>query len=337
MRTEEFVNVAHRRCPRLAGHAFRALLVFLLAVTSLPAEESLQSAVNRLMRERRGAVIASDPRTGRILALWNARGAFEDAYPPGSTAKLVEAVALLEEKKISGSDRIHCRRVPELLGESHRCSHPVMGFAFDLKSALAYSCNYFFAAESVRLTSSSLLHWYTRFGFGTPVDVAFTAANPGDVRVPDDVSAKARAALGEDTVLVTPAQMLLAYSAIAPGGKVFRLWRSGSPPKKIPRVVRKLALRPETLEMINSGLEECVRSGTGQGAAVAGLRVAGKTGTAALGLPGRTHAWFVGYAPADAPEIALVVFLEQGTGARDAAPLAGEILRHYFALKSRKP
>jgi cell division protein FtsI/penicillin-binding protein 2 len=67
------------------------------------------------------------------------------------------------------------------------------------------------------------------------------------------------------------------------------------------------------------------------------VRVAGKTGTATvLNQPGVTHAWFVAYAPAKKPEIAMVVFLERGTGARDAAPLAGKILRHYFALKERK-
>jgi cell division protein FtsI/penicillin-binding protein 2 len=97
-------------------------------------------------------------------------------------------------------------------------------------------------------------------------------------------------------------------------------------------------LRPETFKILAEGLEECVRSGTGQGAAVEGVRVAGKTGTAtSLDGSGATHAWFVGYAPADEPEIALVVFLERGTGAADAAPLAGRILRHYFTSKGQRP
>ena len=77
-------------------------------------------------------------------------------------------------------------------------------------------------------------------------------------------------------------------------------------------------------------------SGTGRAAAVPGIAVAGKTGTApALDGSRSTHAWFVGYAPADAPEIALVVFLNRGTGAGNAAPLAGRIFKQYFALKSQ--
>jgi cell division protein FtsI/penicillin-binding protein 2 len=158
------------------------------------------------------------------------------------------------------------------------------------------------------------------------------------VRVPDEAGAKARAALGEGTVLVTPAQLLLAYSAIATRGAVFRLWNTSSGKTNAPPLLRQVKLRSEVFEVLGEGLEECVRSGSGQGAAVEGERVAGKTGTAtALNRPGVTHAWFVGYAPAKEPEIALVVFLERGTGARDAAPLAGKILQHFFASKGQKP
>lgn len=79
---------------------------------------------------------------------------------------------------------------------------------------------------------------------------------------------------------------------------------------------------------VGSRLVDCVQSGTCQAAGVPGVKVAGKTGTAtALDGSGATHAWFVGFAPAEQPEIALVVFLERGTGAQNAAPLAGKLLR----------
>lgn len=313
-------------------------LWMLLPPSSLNAQEDLQSFLDHLMRGRRGAAILSDPQTGEILAVWNAKAAFGRAYPPGSTAKLVESAGLLQEGKVSSADHLYCRRVPELLGESHHCTHPFVGFPFDLKTALAYSCNYFFSAMSVRLPASSLAHWYGVFGFGTPVEGWGSKANPGRVRIPEDAGRKARAALGEDTVLVTPAQLLLAYSAIATRGNVFRLWRSGGPVNDPPRLLRELELRAETFDALNEGFEGCVRSGTCQEAAVPGIRVAGKTGTAtAINLHGPTHAWFVGYAPSNSPEIALVVFLERGTGAHDAAPLAGEILRHHFQSERRKP
>lgn len=339
-------------CPRasaLTHHSARAkqrtLPTILLGAlcwcltSTLPVQaQQLQPFVKALMRERRGAVIVSNPMTGELLAVWNPEAAFGRVYPPGSTAKIVEAAVALQEGLISPRDQIHCRRVPELLGEAYRCSHPPAVEPFTLTTALANSCNYFFAALSVRLTSASLAHGYAVFGFGSPAEAPGLAANPGQVRIGDGPAAKARAAVGEGTVLVTPAQLLLAYSAIATRGAVFRFWKPSAGRNTAQRLLRQVKLRPETFKILAEGLEECVRSGTGQGAAVEGVRVAGKTGTAtSLDGSGATHAWFVGYAPADEPEIALVVFLERGTGASDAAPLAGRILRHYFTSKGQRP
>jgi cell division protein FtsI/penicillin-binding protein 2 len=90
-------------------------------------------------------------------------------------------------------------------------------------------------------------------------------------------------------------------------------------------------LQPRTFDLLNSAFVMGVQSGTGHEAGVPGIQVAGKTGTATntRGLK-TTHAWFVGYAPSEKPEIILVIFLERGTGAHDAAPLAGKIFRHQF-------
>ena len=290
------------------------------------ADESLQRLVNRLMRERAGAVIVSNPRTGEILAEWNREVAFKRAFPPGSTAKLVTCAVALEEGVVSPTDRIYCRRIPELLGKGYHCTHPPALEAFTLYSALANSCNYFFAALSARLRAETLQHGYILFGFGAA----------GSVKIPDDPAAKARAALGESPVLVTPAQLLQAYSAVATRGTVYRLWRRSNP-IQAPSVERTIKLRPATWNTIADGLGECVRAGMGQAAAVKGARVAGKTGTANTRNGSKfTHAWFAGFGPKESAEIALVVFLERGTGARDAAPLAGRILREYFQSKDRE-
>lgn len=271
-----------------------------------------------------------------MLAIWHPRTAFHHAFPPGSAAKLVESAAALEEGAISPSERIFCRRVPELLGEGYHCSHPAAEGPFTLASALANSCNYFFAQLSVRLSPEALAHWYKVFGFGSSEGAWQAHVTASRIHIPTDAAEKARAALGEGSVAATPAQLLLAYSAIATRGKVFQL-RQSSDGQGAPVRLRRVRLQQRTLEVLAEGLEECVRSGTCQAAAVPGVRVAGKTGTAtARDGSGATHAWFVGYAPADAPEVALVVFLERGTGMRDAAPLAGQILKYYFAQKGRR-
>lgn len=315
-----------------------ALCLYLTSTLPVQAQQRLQPFVNALMRERRGAIIVSNPMTGEILAVWNSEAAFGRVYPPGSTAKIVEGAVALQEGLISPSEQIRCRRVPELLGEAYRCSHPQAVEPFTLTTALANSCNYFFAALSIHLTSASLAHGYAVFGFGSPAEGPGFPANPGQVRIGDGPTAKARAAVGEGTVLVTPAQLLLAYSAVATRGAVFRFWKPSAGKNTALHLLRQVKLRSETFKLLAEGLDVCVRGGTGQGAAVEGVRVAGKTGTAtSFDRSGVTHAWFVGYAPADEPEIALVVFLERGTGAADAAPLAGKILRHYFTSKGQKP
>jgi peptidoglycan glycosyltransferase len=331
--------LAPRAVRRLRIISKRLLAVFTIsaALGASPgpgADASFWNYVQTLMRGRRGVALVANPTTGEILAMSNAEVAFDRAFPPGSTAKIVAAATALEEKVVSPSDRIFCQRVPPLLGEAFRCSHPPARDAFTLSTALANSCNYFFAALSVRLTPQALAYGYAMFGFGSPVAGLDRAGNPGQVRVDGDAAAKAQAALGEKGILVTPAQLLLAYSAIATRGAAFGFWQWAQARNRPP--LRRVDLRPETFDTIEAGLEECVRSGTGQGAVVEGVRVAGKTGTACiLGGTGATHAWFVGYAPVGAPEIAVVVFLERGTGARDAAPLAGKILRRYFAPPRR--
>jgi cell division protein FtsI/penicillin-binding protein 2 len=108
--------------------------------------------------------------------------------------------------------------------------------------------------------------------------------------------------------------------------------------RKAPSLDRVVPLRKSTFAVLTEGLRDCVQKGSCHAAAVPGVAVAGKTGTApALDGSRVTHAWFVGFAPVDAPEVALVIFLKRGTGGADAAPLAARILRQYFAQKPHTP
>ena len=324
------ISEAFRLC-KFRGSPALFLIAF-ACTQNLCAADNLQSFVTHLMQGKAGAVIVSDPRTGRVLAISNPQIAFHEAYTPGSTAKLVVSAAALEEGIILPSERIMCRRVPRLLGESFRCSHPPATQPFDLAEALANSCNYFFSEMSTRLSSSTLTHWYGVFGFGP----AGEEEVPGEVLIPDKPRGKALAALGEQGVTATSAQVLLAYSAIATQGKAFHLIMPGQ--RKAPSLDRVVQLQETTFEVLTEGLCDCVKDGSCRAAAVPGVSVAGKTGTApALDGSSVTHAWFVGYAPAEAPEVALVIFLRRGTGGANAAPLAAQILKRYFAQRPQTP
>lgn len=299
--------------------------------STLRAQPNLQSYLNSFATGRHGSAIVINPSTGEILAAWNLSQSMRDAYPPGSTAKIVEAAAALEEGLMTPRDRIVCRRIPPLLGSAYRCTHPPAPQGFTVSSALANSCNYFFTLVSLRLNAESLLHWYSVFGFGTPVELDGSAGSPGGVRLARGPREKALQAIGERDVVATPAELLEAYVLIANHGTAWGLHtrRHG---KRSTEPFRRIVLGQSTRCTILKGLVACVRRGTCHAAAVPGVVVAGKTGTAsALDGSGVTHAWFVGFAPAEKPRIALVVFLERGTGEHTAAPLAGRLLRHYFA------
>lgn len=324
------------RCISVRWFALLGVCVVLSTCSAYGTDASLQNYVRTLMRGRPGVALVTNPATGEILALTNAEMAFEHAFPPGSTAKIVAAATALEEGLISPRDHIFCHRVPPLLGEAFHCSHPQPGGPFTLTGALANSCNYFFAALSTRLTAEALAHGYARFGFGSPVAGPNATGNAGQIRVDGDAAAKAQAALGERTILVTPAQLLLAYSAIATRGTVLSLWQG--PPARHPSPLRRVDLRPETFDTIEAGLEECVRSGTGQGAAVEGVRVAGKTGTSRN--PGRHGGdarvvcrLRAGGCPGD--RRGRLPGTRHGRARRGAA--GGKDLRRYFALARRTP
>ena len=311
---------------------FALLLAACACPQNLNSAEDLQSFVSRMIRGKAGAVIVSDPRTGQVLAVSSPQIAFHEAYTPGSTVKLVVGAAALEEGVISPSDKIMCRRVPRVLGEPFRCSHPLATQPYNVELALANSCNYFFSELGTRLSSAALAHWFEAFGFG----VAGDQAAPGEVQIPEKPRGKALAALGEQGVTATPAQVLMAYSAIAARGQMFQLILPGQ--HKAASLDRVVTLENGTSRALVQGLRDCVKFGSCRAAAVPGVSVAGKTGTApALDGSHVTHAWFVGFAPVDSPEVAVVVFLKRGTGGSSAAPLAAQILQHYFAGKKRTP
>jgi cell division protein FtsI/penicillin-binding protein 2 len=301
----------------------------------LQAQQSLQSYLNSLTARQHGSVIVINPSTGEICAVWNLRRATMDAYPPGSTGKIVEASAALEQGLLTPSDRIVCRRVPPLLGPDYRCVHPPAPQGFTVSSALANSCNYFFTVVSLRLDAQSLIHWYSVFGFGTPAELDGMATSPGQVRLAKRARAKALEAIGEWGVVVTPAQLLDAYALVANRGTIWPL-RTKNARRRHSGPFRQITLKRSTYKTILNGLVGCVRLGTCHAAAVPGVQVAGKTGTAsALDGSRATHAWFVGFAPAERPEVALVVFLDRGTGEHTAAPLAGDLFRQYFATRRK--
>jgi len=257
----------------------------------------LQQTMDSIMGNRAGAAVALDMESGRILAHYHLKMAAQRLAPPGSVVKPFTLLALLG----SGTRprAIVCRRTLLIGGRQMDCTHPASPDPLDGVAALAYSCNYYFASVARGLRDSDLVETFTRAGLtsrtGLYADEALGAIVP-----PNSVEARQLLALGAN-IRITPLELVFAY--------------------------RKLALQRNLPPTVLDGLKAATEYGTARLARPAAVAVAGKTGTALDPASGQAHAWFAGFAPAESPRIALVVFLEQGTGGRDAAPIARELFQ----------
>jgi cell division protein FtsI/penicillin-binding protein 2 len=265
------------------------LLLFLAATTAaLPA--GLETTMNRAMQGRAGTAVALDADTGRILAIYHPQVAARRLARPGSAIKPFTALAL------AGAKTLRCPGKLEIGSRRMDCTHPPSPQAFDAVSALAYSCNYYFATRAAGLRGSELVEAFTRAGLVSRTGLEAGEA-VGEITAPSNVETRQLLALGEANILVTPLAMAAAY--------------------------RKLALKRDPV--VSAGLAAAAEYGTARLAQPVIGRVAGKTGTASDPGNGRVHAWFAGWAPAESPRIVVVIFLEQGVGGRDAAPIAREL------------
>jgi cell division protein FtsI/penicillin-binding protein 2 len=273
------------------------ILLSMSLMSELPAR-NLQQVLDRAMAGRPGAAVALDVDSGRILAHYHLQVAAQRLVSPGSTVKPFTLLALLRSGAPLRS--LICPRVLQIGDRRMDCTHPPSPEPFDAIAALAYSCNYYFASQARLLRSRDLVETFTRAGL-TALTGLYPQEAAGDIVAPSTTDARELLAIGEADILVTPLELLFAY--------------------------RKLALRKDAPSEIRAGLEAATEYGTARLARPPGMRVAGKTGTSLDAATGQAHAWFAGFAPAGAPRIVLVVFLEQGVGGRDAAPIARELFQ----------
>jgi peptidoglycan glycosyltransferase len=230
--------------------------------------------------------------------------------------------------------------------------HPFTGAELlDFARATEVSCNIWYALAGLRAGGAGMDEAARRLGFGAaiPFDLpnATSQLTNGGGPLPggfaNDVEL-ANAAYGQGEVLVTPLQMALVAATIANGGEeprprlVTAFVSPSGAVRDVPGGTLGRVLSAEDAATIAAAMTRAVEGVDGQkftsGAQVAGVTVAGKTGTAQLGGTGEPNSWFIGFAPAEAPTIALAVIVEQGgSGGARAAPLAGDLLRAYFAAQ----
>ncbi|HEV7865773.1 MAG TPA: penicillin-binding transpeptidase domain-containing protein, partial [Acidimicrobiia bacterium] len=279
--------------------------------------------------------------------------AYRERYAPGSTFKVVTAATAIDTGTATVESRYPVLRslaLPQSDKQLANFGHSACGGT--LAESFRVSCNTTFGQVGLDL-GEKLVDGMKAFGITEDVPFDLPEARSGGPAAGTFAHNKpsfANAAIGQGDIAVTPLQMATVAGAIANGGvlmapHVVREIRDadGGVIRRIGPDEWKRAVSPTTAAAVTQMMIEVVRRGTGTAAAVPGYTVAGKTGTAeAPGGP--PHAWFIGFAPAEAPRFAIAVIVERGgdlgdeaTGGRVAAPVAGKVLAKLLALPATPP
>lgn len=310
---------------------------------------------------RQGVVIVMDTQSGDLLGMtsfpefnlnsfgeyghdyWRNR-AITDCYEPGSVLKVFTAAAAIEERLFSPQDKLWCEQ-----GEIRVAGHTIHDNAnygdLSFSRVLEVSSNVGAVKIGLALGRNRLYDYLNRFNFGNPTGVDLTGERGGILRAPDDWSRMSigSISIGQE-ISVTPLQLVNAVCTIANGGLLLKprivkqVWdtKQQKPYKEFSRQVERRVVSANTCEVINRILVKAVEQGSGRKAALTQYQIAGKTGSAQKVDPktgayskDKWVAWFLGFAPASKPRLAIIVMLDEpkrGKWASDvAAPVFGRI------------
>lgn len=276
--------------------------------------------------------------------------ATRELYPPGSTFKTLVAAAAIENGLAAPETEFPDPAQFPLPGSTATISNASgepcnNGVSTTLLQAFVRSCNTTFARLAIEVGAEPIGEIAGLFGFNTEVEFPWQMAesNFATDELSADPAALGQSGIGERDVRATPLQMAMVAAAIANQGQVMAPYLVGrvfdadgsEVEVTVPNPLSQ-ALSTDTSLVMAQMMERVVTEGTGRQAAVPGIRVAGKTGTA-TGVDGNPHAWFIGFAPVDQPTIAVVVFVEAGgeagetaSGGAVAAPIAAEVLGNWL-------
>jgi peptidoglycan glycosyltransferase len=321
---------------------------------------------------RKGAVVALDPKTGAIRVMASVPGydpntvksqsqfnalnrdrdsplfnrTTQSGYPPGSTFKVVTAIAAIYSGRYKPDSRISGRNGKTISGVPLNNDAGESFGDITLTEALTHSVNTVFGEVGEKVGKLTMKKYMDRLGFGRPVEVDL----PRDERAASGESQRGRIipatsgavdvgrmAIGQDKLTVTPLQMAMVASAVANGGKLMKPRLGDRIVDRDGRTVRHLVpeemsqvMSPQTASQVGAMMDQVVKEGTGTAAALQGIDVAGKTGTAEVDRPcGPNQLWFIAFAPVQDPRVAIAATVECGTGfgGTVTAPIAKAVMQ----------
>ncbi|MCW3010742.1 MAG: penicillin-binding protein 2 [Solirubrobacterales bacterium] len=339
--------------------------------TTLDAQA--QRVAIQALAGRKGSVVALDPRTGAVKVMVSTPGydpnevrtqarfnafnrdpaspllnlATQAGDPPGSTFKVVTAVAAIDSGKYEPGSRVNGRNGKPISGV------PLNNFGqadygdITLTEALTRSVNTVWAQVGEDLGKDTMAEYMERFGFGKDPQLDYPDGQmlpSGPYRDGKRISPRSRfvdvgrMAIGQSLLRVSPMQMALVASAVANGGELMKphlldriVDGDGRTTEEVEPEVQERVMKAETAAKVTEMMASVVREGSGTAAALAGIEVAGKTGTAEKNIEQRINQpWFIGFAPRSAPKYVVAATIEQsvgGTGGDVAAPIAKQVLQ----------
>jgi penicillin-binding protein A len=338
-------------------------------VTAL--DPGAQRVALQQLNGRKGAVVALDPRTGAIRVMASVPGydpntvkdqqefsqlnRDKDApllnrntqagYPPGSTFKVVTAIAAIDSGRYTPDSRINGRNGKRISGVPLNNDAGESFGDITLTEALTHSVNTVFGEVGEMVGKATMKKYMDRLGFGRPVEVDL----PRDERAASGERQRGhiipatngavdvgRMAIGQDKLTVTPLQMAMVAASVANGGKLMKphlgdriVDRDGRTVDRIEPEQMSEVMSPETAAQVGAMMDQVVKEGTGTAAALEGIDVAGKTGTAEVDHGCPNQLWFIAFAPAQDPRVAIAVTVECGTGfgGTVAAPIAKAVMQ----------
>lgn len=331
---------------------------------SLTLDENIQSVAYDGLNGSKGAVVAIEPATGKLLAMvsfpdfnpntisddWDRLNESENSpllnratqglYPPGSVFKIITAAAAYEHNPDYLSFEYNCRGRHNFGEKTIHCYNNAVHGKINIKKAFAESCNTFFSVVGTKIgadvLSKSAADALFNNSLNYPLNYNLSSFN---LSASPSISELVETAIGQGKTLVTPLHIALITAAAANNGLMMKPYLvnyefsyNGKITQKYMPQMNTQVFSAETAYAITEMMTEAVVSGTAVNAAIAGTDVAGKTGTAE-NASGKDHAWFVGFAPANNPQIAVAVIFENAGRGTKAIPLASEIMRKYLSTR----
>ncbi len=362
----------------------------------LTLDRELQATAYEALKGKEGTLVVIDVSSGAILALastpafdpnvfargikseeWNglikdqlrplSNRATQGQYPPGSTFKIIMAIAGLEEGVVQPESFIQDPGFFYFGNRQFRDWKKGGHGAVNLHRAIVESCDTYFYQLGPKLGVDRIAKWARAFGLGQKTGIALDDERPGTIpdtewkrkryRQPWFPGETVSVAIGQGYVTVTPLQLANMMVAVANGGKLYRPYLvskveslDGATVREYgPELIRTIEMKPDTISRVQRALADVVQGpgGTGGAARSPMVQIAGKTGTAQvvemkggyvktehLSYFNRDHAWFVSYAPVEKPQVAIAVLVEHGGhGGEAAAPMAKKVFEKFMELQ----